>query len=298
MEARKLNSDLHGTVSLLRALSKKFFLKQEYHPLIFKSKGLEFEGYSRYNPSGDDASLIDWKATQRTGELMIRKFKQERELKVAFFVDAGDNMVFGSGEKLKCEYAAEVSAGMANLIIESNNLISYYLFADEIKAFRKFSPGRTQLNLFYDSLLDAGNYGGGSNLNLAVDYALNYFSKDVSIVFFVSDFLNIDNNLLKKFQALSSHFDVVAFKVTDVLDMELPDIDESLVLEEPGTHRQVLVNPKIAKRVYDSYAHQKNDVINKALKNSGVTVVEFNTSESFIAPIAMFLKDRLRRGGL
>ena len=287
-----LNLDLYESISLLKAMAKKFFLKEEYHPFIFKSKGLEFEGYRKYSYS-DDASLIDWKASQRTKELMIRQFKQERELRVAFFIDSGSNMVFGSTKKIKCEYAAEVSAAMATLIIESNNLLSFLFFADEVKFFNNFYAGKKQLHLFYDNLASGKNYGGRSNLSSALDYAIKYFNNDVSTIFLVSDFLSLDDSAIKKLQLVAHKFDVVAFKITDPLDKELPDINQEVFVQDPGTNRQLLVNPKVAKKDYDFYAEKRHRYIIKNLRDVGVDIVELDTSEPFAHPMAMFLKKRM-----
>ena len=288
----KLNLDLYESIALMKALAKKFFLKQEYHPLIFKSKGLEFEGYRKYERA-DDASLIDWKASQRTQELMIRKFKQERELQIAFIVDAGSNMIFGSTEKLKCEYAAELTAAMATLIIDSNNLLGYLFFSDKAGEFRNFFQGQKNLNIFYDKLANGETYGGASNINSALDYAINYFNKDVSTIFLVSDFLNLDNDSIRKLQLLSQRLDIVAFKINDPIDKELPDISEEIFIQDPNSNRQLLVNPKIAKKQYDSYSKNKHETIKRCLRDSGVDVIEFNTKESFVHPMALFLKKRM-----
>ena len=69
---------------------------------IFRGKGLEFDTYRNYSP-GDDASFIDWKASARANELLVKEYVEERDVKIFFLVDVSSSMVFGSTEKLKNE---------------------------------------------------------------------------------------------------------------------------------------------------------------------------------------------------
>ena len=44
---------------------------------VFRGKGLEFDGYRAYT-SSDDAGLIDWKATIRSKQTLVKQFQEER----------------------------------------------------------------------------------------------------------------------------------------------------------------------------------------------------------------------------
>ena len=70
---------------------------------VFKGKGLEFSGYRQYSLE-DDASLIDWKASARTDQILIKEYVEERNVDVFFLVDCSSSMLFGSSNKLKAEY--------------------------------------------------------------------------------------------------------------------------------------------------------------------------------------------------
>lgn len=52
----------------------------------FKGHGLQFSEHRQYVP-GDDVRHIDWKASARTREPLIKKFEEERELVVFLMVD-------------------------------------------------------------------------------------------------------------------------------------------------------------------------------------------------------------------
>ncbi|NPA48334.1 MAG: DUF58 domain-containing protein [Thermococci archaeon] len=51
-------------------------------------EGVEFHAIRDYQP-GDPFKIINWKATARTGRLMVNEFESERKVDVIFVVDAG-----------------------------------------------------------------------------------------------------------------------------------------------------------------------------------------------------------------
>src|SRR6056297_1611562 len=123
-----MNLDIGEKVSELESVMNKFKIKNILYKLIFRGKGLEFDGYRNYSQGDDDASMIDWKASNRGNNLVVRKYIEERDLKIVSVIDVSENMVFGSTNKLKCEYAAEFAAALAHLIITSNDQIGFIFY--------------------------------------------------------------------------------------------------------------------------------------------------------------------------
>jgi uncharacterized protein (DUF58 family) len=292
MKKGLLNLNIYESVSLLREISGKYFYRKDFFDLFFKTKGLEFEGYKEYSPYEDDAINIDWKASSRSNKTLVRQFKQEKEMKIFFLIDSGSNMVFGSQKKLKCEIGAEIIGAMATLLIESDNLISYLFFSDRIKSYFDFKKGNSSLNLFYETLKDGNNYGGKSNFNIALDFAIDYLDRDTTSIFIVSDFLSLNESLLTKMSFLAKKFDTIAIRIIDPLDITLPDISGEFIVESNNSGKQLLVNPKLAKRSYEFYALQKKQKIEEFFRRTGINYVDVNTSENFIIPLAVFLKER------
>ena len=67
----------------------------------FKGTGLEFADYRKYNEGEDDAALIDWKASKRVNELLIKEYVEERNMEIMFLVDVSEKMLTSSIKKLK-----------------------------------------------------------------------------------------------------------------------------------------------------------------------------------------------------
>src|SRR5512137_2433093 len=78
----------------------------------FKGRGMDFEELREYTP-GDDVRDIDWNVTYRMNRVFVRRFREERELGVVLAVDVSGSSYFGSAQKSKREFAAEVAATLA-----------------------------------------------------------------------------------------------------------------------------------------------------------------------------------------
>ncbi len=290
----RLNVDIQKSIYELQASVKEIDLKRRLYRVLLHGKGLEFEGFRDYS-SDDDASMIDWKVSKRTNSVLIRQYREARDLKILFVIDVSDNMVFGSAKKLKCEYAAEICGALANLVVSSGNKFGFIFFNEEIKEVMLPEGGRKQFDIFVDHLSLASNYGGRSNIGNVLDFLINYVDKSISVVFFVSDFLNLDLNLSKKLNSLGNKFETIAIMVKDNLDLNLPDVSGEVILEDPQTGEQLVVDPSLAKKSYENYSMKKDKMILELFRKSSIDVLHLMTNDHFVPKLAEFLKERVNK---
>jgi uncharacterized protein (DUF58 family) len=293
---RTLNADIPGSVAELQAMMKEFLLKNKLYRILLRGKGLEFETFRAYAPD-DDSTTIDWKASVRGNNLVVKQYRDERNLKIVFIVDVGENMVFGSAKKLKCEYAAEIVGAFSHLILSTGDKAGVVLFSDKIKEYIKPSGGDRHFHLLVDRLTTASNYGGASNLGKALDFALDYINTNVDSVVVVSDFIYYDESMKKKLQSLANKFETVALMVRDPLDVRLPEISAEFVIEDPQTGQQLLLNPKVASRVYSEISNKRTESFRQACLVGNIDLLELYTNEPFVPSLSEFLKGRIKKRG-
>ena len=209
-----------------------------------------------------------------------------------FIIDVGSNMVFGSTEKIKCEFAAEVIAAFADLILTSEDKVGFFLFSDVITYLTDPKGGSKQFEFLVNTLINAENYGKQSNLDQTLDFAMNYFTSAINSVILVSDFLSITAETQKKLTYLAHRFETIAIQIRDPLDITLPEIGGEIVLEGSGG-KQVIVNPKIAKRVYEKHVVEQQTLIDHIFSKSQIDHLSLTTDKSFAPPLAQFLKQRI-----
>ena len=94
----------------------------------FRGLGLEFEEVREYR-YGDDVRTIDWNVTARTGDLHVKRYREERDLTVLLLVDLSASTRFGSGVMTVHDLIAEVSSLFA-LAAARRDRVGAILFDD------------------------------------------------------------------------------------------------------------------------------------------------------------------------
>ena len=288
----KLNVDIAKGIAELESMLKEFRLKTPLYKLFFRGKGLEFDGYRDFSPD-DDAERIDWKVSSRAQKLLVKQYIEERDLRIMFLIDVGENMVFGSTERIKCEFVTEMVAAFSKVMLNENDRIGFIFFSDTIVHFIDCKSGEKQFNIFIEMLSDGENYGGVTDIDLALDFAVDYLDDSISSVILISDFLNISSQTQKKLDLLSHRFETIAIRARDPLDITLPDIEGEVILENPRTNEQVVVNPSVAKASYERHAYLQGKMVEEIFQKSELDHLDLMTDKSFAEPLVIFLKERL-----
>lgn len=76
-----------------------------------KGEGMEFADIREYS-FGDPYKRIEWKATARTGELMVRQLHAETQLNIMILLEASETMAYGEAGQTKLDYAARAIASL------------------------------------------------------------------------------------------------------------------------------------------------------------------------------------------
>jgi uncharacterized protein (DUF58 family) len=293
---KKLNVDFPKAISKFESIMKtQLLIKTVYYKRIFGGKGFEFDSYRNYSPENDDASLIDWKATMRNPHrVLIRQYLEERDLKIFFIVDVGDNMIFGSGDKLKNEVTAELTSSLLHLILGSGDGAGMALYSDKIVKLFPPSGGMEQFNSLLRAISNPDFYGGKSDLKRILRYLLPIL-KGVSAVFIISDFINFDDETIKIFKTFVRKFETVGLMIRDPVDLSMPDLDNEVIIEDIYTGEQKIINPKVIKRQYEEYSIEQIDKVREVFTKTGSDLLELHTDKDFLLELATFLKSRVKK---
>ena len=91
--------------------------------------GIVFADHRNYN-FGDDLRYLDWNAYARFGSELIRRFEEEKDLNVYFFLDCSQSMATGTPNKF--DYARQVTAALAYIALADLDKVSVIAFADKL----------------------------------------------------------------------------------------------------------------------------------------------------------------------
>ena len=260
---------------------------------VFKGKGSEFDGYRDYSLD-DDASLIDWKASVRGNKLFVKQFVEERNINIFFLVDVSESMVFGSTSKLKNEYAAEIVGSLAHIILEAGDRIGMAMFSDKIVKKVPPSSGRNQFYVVSRNLVDSGSYGGKYDLVAAIKFLIG-FLKERSIVMIVSDFIGLKGDWEKYLKIAGRKYDLIGVMVRDPRDRYLPTDNTNVFVTDPYSNKQVVFNPAVLKKSYESFVTVEEEKIKSVFLNSNCDFINLSTDKHFESSFINFFRRRQRK---
>ncbi|OIO26370.1 hypothetical protein AUJ14_01980 [Candidatus Micrarchaeota archaeon CG1_02_55_22] len=261
---------------------------------VFKGRGLEFDGFREYS-DGDDATLIDWRASARTGgKVLIKEFIEERNLSVVFIVDSSASMVFGSGKKLKSEYSAELVASLAYAMLQSQDSVGLLLFSDKGTEYLRPESGTRQFYSILKKLVEPRNYGGGKDYDSALKMALASFESG-TLVFIVSDYIGFRGRASTTLKVAANKFDLVGVCIRDPRDMSIPRGSGEVALGDPFSKDSLLVE---SDSVADDYGHEAKAQVLDAksrFESAGGSFLFLETAKPFADSLAEFLIARQAR---
>ncbi|OIO62853.1 hypothetical protein COY26_05225 [Candidatus Woesearchaeota archaeon CG_4_10_14_0_2_um_filter_33_10] len=259
----------------------------------FKGKGLDFVGYRPYD-IGDDANMIDWKATLRSQDLLVKILVEERNVNIVFLVDVSSSMSFASIDKLKNEYAAELVASLSFAAIQAGDSVGLVMFNDKIVKFLPPNMGNKQYFMIINSLSNPKLYDGKFDFIKVINDLINSFKKGAIIVI-VSDFIGLGKDWENYLRAVSEKFEVIGIMVRDPRDYEIPADVGQIVISDPYSDKEVLIDTAKIKDEYESVVKEQIKHIKETFINSKSDFLELRTDKPFLDYIIKFFLMRNKR---
>ncbi len=109
-----------------------------------RGEGRSFESLRPY-VRGDDPRAIDWKATARHSEVVVRQYEAERSQSVVLALDLGRSMLEKVGAQDRLDHALTAALLLAHVAAAQGDRVGALLFADRVQQFlppRRVAPSR------------------------------------------------------------------------------------------------------------------------------------------------------------
>ena len=270
-----------------KGLSKQVF-SGEYHS-AFKGRGMAFSEVRNYVP-GDEIRTIDWNVTARFNEPYVKVFEEERELTVMLIVDISGSESFGSDELLKREFIAEIGAVLAFSATQNNDKIGAILFSDQIELYIPPKKGRKHILRIIRELIEFKPKSNLTNIGEVVQH-FNNLVKKRAIAFLISDF--IDQNLEKALKITAKKHDLIALRVFDKREKELPNMGLTLFEDsETGSRKWINTGKKRVRETYYNNSLSREHSILETFKKSKVDHANICIQSGYIHPLMNLFKKR------
>ncbi|WP_165064629.1 DUF58 domain-containing protein [Paludisphaera rhizosphaerae] len=182
-------------------------------------EGLTFAEIRAYEP-GDDVRHLDWNVTARQGRPFVRRYVEERSFVLWLVVDASASMRFGREAQTKADRAAQAAALLATAAVHNGDRVGLLIVSDRIETEIPAGGGGRHLSRVVRALVATPTTSRKTRLAVALPH-LRRASRRAMIVV-LSDF-PADESLGLWRQASRRH-DVVAIRIVDPLERNLPDL--------------------------------------------------------------------------
>lgn len=290
MEAQELFKKVRKIEIKTRGLSNQIF-SGEYHS-VFKGRGMAFSEVREYQ-FGDDIRNIDWNVTARFNHPFVKVFEEERELTVMLLIDVSGSNNFGTRRQLKQELITEVAAVLSFSAIHNNDKVGVIFFSDIIEKFIPPKKGSSHILRIIRELIDFKAENTGTNIAEALRYLTNVIKKK-STAFIISDFM--DSNFEKALQIANYKHDLIALRVTDDREKEIPNVGLVRMRDaETGALQWVDTSSAKTRESLKGYALKKSASIDMALARAGVDMARLYTGRDYVKPLMTLFKKRESR---
>lgn len=290
MQAQDIFKKVRKIEIKTRGLSHHIF-SGEYHS-VFKGRGMSFSEVREYQ-YGDDIRSIDWNVTARFNHPYIKIFEEERELTVMLLIDVSGSNTFGTQSQLKEELVTEIAAVLSFSAIQNNDKVGVIFFSDKIEKFIPPKKGTKHILRIIRELLDFKSESTGTNISEALRYLTNVIKKR-SIAFLISDFM--DDDFDKAVQIANHKHDLIAIRVTDKRETQLPDVGLVRMMDaETGSMRWIDTSSKAIRRSFENWTQKKRRELDVLFNRLGVDMAKVYTGEDYVKPLMNLFRKREAR---
>src|SRR5262245_33807391 len=262
-------------------------LQGDYRTLFY-GEGIDFADLREYQP-GDDVRHIDWNVTARTTTPYVRQYLADRELTAWLLLDRSPSMMFGGTERTKQHVLTDLVATLARLLTRGGNRVGAILYENTVEQIIEPRSGRNQvLRIARELLQPPAASGSETDLAGLVRTAAGVIRRR-SLVFVISDFIS-GPGWERGLALLSQRHEVVAIRVWDPREVELPDLGV-IVMEDSETGAQLFVDtsdPRFRRRFRDA-ADAREARLQEGLQVAGLDLFGVSTDEDLVRALMRLL---------
>jgi uncharacterized protein (DUF58 family) len=265
-----------------------------------RGTGTDLVGLREYT-DGDDARHIDWNVTARLNEPQLRVFTEERELTVWLVLDRSASMTVGGPERGKHDVLSELALVLARLFGRGGNRIGALLYDNGVVRIVPAGTGRrhalrigAELTGTAGGRPGTGQYSGTTDLAAMLDAAAKLARRRALIVV-ISDFIG-DGDWGRSLLRLTPRHEVIALRVTDAADDELPDVG-LVVIEDAETGEQLVIDsgdPLLRTRLRAA-VENRDTRLGAGMRRAGVPIHRIGTDADLVTALIEVVASTQRR---
>jgi uncharacterized protein (DUF58 family) len=288
-----LTAELLDRVRAIEIKARKIvddLLLGEYHA-VFRGLGIEFDELRPYLP-GDEVRDIDWKTFARSGEPVVRRYREDRDLTVFFIVDISRSLRTGALPVTRADLAAELCAVLALAAIRNNDRVGLLLFAGQVERYVRPSRGAKHVLRVVREVLRGRPSTPGTDIASALEY-LTSVQRRRATVFLLSDF--IAEGFDRAIRAAARHHDIIAIRLREPGDAELPATGIVRVRDsETGAVGDIDLRSPAIRAAHARYIASLDGNRARLFGEAGIDEIHVMAGEDYVPALLKFFRRRAR----
>jgi uncharacterized protein (DUF58 family) len=265
----------------------------------FRGGGLEFEESRPYQP-GDDPASLDRNASARSGQLFVKRYRQERNRSLVFALDVSASMAFGTRGASKAATAAHAVALLVAAAARAGDRTGLVSFAEaELDTLPPGRGRRHALQLVGRAVRRAHTAAGRTRLEPALRAVARVAGRRAVLVL-LSDFRDPElapERLSALLAELARRHELIAAPLLDPAEQELPRVGALRVAdpEAPGRVRLLHTGRARVRARYRAAALAWRADLERALRRGGAETLWLTAGRSPLPELGRFLRERAQR---
>ena len=287
-----------------------------------RGSGTDLVGLREYT-EGDDARHIDWNVTARLNEPQLRVFTEDRELTAWLVLDRSASMTVGPPGRGKDDVLGELALVLARLFGRGGNRVGALLYDTGRHDTGRHDTGRHDTGRHDTGRHDTGavravppGTGRRHALRIAAELArtapartarasttdlaamldtVAKLARRRALIVVISDFIG-DGDWERSLLRLVPRHEVVALRVTDTADDELPDVG-LVVVEDAETGEQLVIDssdPLLRARLQAGVG-ERDARLAAGMRRAGVPVHRIGTDADLARALIEVVENTRRR---
>lgn len=270
-------------------------LLQGDHRTAFRGQGLDFADLREYQYH-DDVRHMDWNVTARLQIPHVREFLEDREITAWFLLDMSPSIDFQSVSVSKRAVLSEFTTLMCRFLSSKGNRAGALLFTGGVEQMVPARGGRQQFLILLDALARyrSPKKVQATNLKRVLADAAKMIRRR-SLIFVVSDFIS-PPGWEKPLSQLANRHDVIAVRLTDPLEVRLPDLGLITFQDaESGDQLFVDTHDRGFRTRFAAAAEKRDEELAAAFQAAGVDALELSTEDDVVDAVLRFADMRRLR---
>jgi uncharacterized protein (DUF58 family) len=261
------------------------------HRSPYHGFSVEFAEHRQYMP-GDPLRHLDWKVLAKSDRKYLKQYEEETNLRSTLLIDTSASMGYGSRGLTKLDYARQLAAALAYLMLTQNDAVGMFAFAsgrgEQIPA--RSTMGHLRPLLL---LLDKLAPGGGTDFAASLHSLAERLTRR-GLVVILSDLLDNPESIA---QAIH-HFrhrkhEVLVFHILDPLEVSF-DFEREAVYVDLESGERITTRPQELRGDYREKVGAWREQMRQFCVEKRADYVPLTTDQPYDRALLEYLSKRAR----